>query len=257
MTRRHVDSDRQSTKGHVLIAALDFSVAVAAFGLHQLLRGLARGSPGTAMADAQHVIDLERAVGLFLEVDMQRWVRAHPLLLWLLYAAYSYLHLAVLILFLLWVLLRHRDRFGEIFVTFLLTIGGALLVYYLFPVAPPRLFPELGFVDTVQRFAGVNMDASAQSLLANPFAAMPSLHVAWALLISLGVIRLVRRPLSWLALGYWLLMSVAVVATANHFILDVLAGTLLTVLAYVAAPHLLPRISWSMLLRRTSVHTFE
>src|SRR5690606_10305169 len=98
--------------------------------------------------------------------------------------------------------------------------------------------PQLGFVDTVKVFGGINYDANQESLLWNPFAAMPSMHVAFALLVTIGIIRFTRTPLRWLALGYWLLIIVAVIATGNHYVVDAIAGSALTAGAFLILPRL-------------------
>jgi membrane-associated phospholipid phosphatase len=109
----------------------------------------------------------------------------------------------------------------------------ALVIYVAFPTAPPRLVPGLGIADTVGlaghdrgSFAGVRFD---------PYAAMPSLHVGWSLLVGLTVFRATSR--TWLravALAHPVLMALAVTATGNHYLVDSLAGALVAVLAILA-----------------------
>ncbi|MDI3339026.1 MAG: phosphatase PAP2 family protein [Sphaerobacter sp.] len=225
---------------------LEVAFVLALFWGHEILRGLAAGTPAAATANARTVIALERAIGLYWEPQVQAWVLAHPALIGALNWIYSYVHLPGTLLFGLGVLLRRPHRFPEVRNVYIALLAVAIPVYRLFPLAPPRFFPHLGFVDTVKLFSAIDYDDQPESLLYNPFAAMPSMHVAFALFVALGVIRLSRSRLRWLALGYWLLVVLVVVATGNHYIVDAVAGSLLTVGAYALVPRvaaLLPRPS--------------
>lgn len=235
-------SQRQHLLQRVGVGVLEVALVLAVFWLHEVLRGLAMGTRATAIANAEAVIAVERTTGLYWEPPIQAWVLAHPSLVAACNWVYVYTHLPVTLLFGLGVFCLRPQRFIETRNVYLALLVVAIPVYLLFPLAPPRYFPDLGFVDTVKQFSSTDYDAHPESLLYNPFAAMPSMHVAFALFVALGVIRLGRRRLRWLALVYWLLINVVVVGTGNHYVVDGVAGSLLTLAAYAAVPRLAARL---------------
>jgi membrane-associated phospholipid phosphatase len=116
-----------------------------------------------------------------------------------------------------------RTLYREVRSSMMAALTLAALVFALYPVAPPRLIPRFGIADVVG-MAGHDV-GSTHGIRFNPSAAMPSMHVGWSLLVALGVARaLLPRGLRWLALLHPLLMTWAVVATGNHYVLDVVAG---------------------------------
>jgi membrane-associated phospholipid phosphatase len=133
---------------------------------------------------------------------------------------------------LLWVYLRRNDAFIRFRNTILLANVLGLIGYILLPTAPPRMFPSLGFLDTLDSFGGLNHGSGIVSVAANPYAAMPSLHAADALIVGIVLATVTRRR--W-AQALWLLWPAwvwfAVMATGNHFWLDVLAGILVATVA--------------------------
>jgi PAP2 superfamily len=124
----------------------------------------------------------------------------------------------------------------------------ALVGYAAFPTAPPRMFPELGFTDTIATFAGVEQDRSAASFLVNPYAAVPSMHIAFSLMLAAPAVALVQSPFAralWSA--YPLFVFFVIVATANHYWFDAAAGAAVACVAAVGA-HQLARLrpeAWS------------
>jgi membrane-associated phospholipid phosphatase len=114
----------------------------------------------------------------------------------------------------------------------------ALVGYVVFPTAPPRFMPEWGFIDSVSDVTGVGLSHTSTSLSAlfNPYAAVPSMHVAFALMVGWPLARLVRsRALRVVWVLYPFLMAFVIVATANHFITDALLGALTAGLAAYGA----------------------
>jgi PAP2 superfamily len=174
----------------------------------------------------------ERAIRLPSEAALQRLFLPHPLLIQGLNLYYDILHFPVLLACLIWLFVRHRDRYGA-FRTTLVAFTGASLLIQLIPVAPPRLLPATGMVDTALRYgqsvypgpggAGGGFDADQLS-------AMPSVHVGWAILVAIGVIAAARTRWRWLIIAYPVLTTLAVVVTANHYWADgLVAGLLLAV----------------------------
>jgi membrane-associated phospholipid phosphatase len=156
---------------------------------------------------------------------------------------YATLHYLVTPLVLGWVGIRRREAYPRARSALLLATAFGLLGYWLAPTAPPRLL-DTGLTDTMAVFSGAGWWGDAASAprgmesLSNQYAAMPSLHVGWALWVALVVYRHARGPLArGLAVAYPVLMSVVVMATANHYLLDVVAG----IACALAADHLCTR----------------
>jgi hypothetical protein len=227
---------------------------VALFMMYYVTRGIAAGKEAVAFGHAREVMHIEQKLGLFHEIGLQSRFMTEPSFVRFLNFIYAYTHLAVIIAFAVWVFLFHADRYPMIRNTFLAVLGTGLLIYILFPLAPPRFFPYTGFVDTLKMYSGVNYDQQGISMLYNPFAAMPSLHVGFALFTGIGLIQVGRRPIHWiLGVVYPLLMATAVVGTANHYILDVIVGSFITIMAYI----LVPRLTGMVNARATRGRQFE
>lgn len=212
------------------------------FALYYATRGIAAGKESTAVAHARSVMDLERRVGIFHEMTVQSWVITEPYLVHFLDFVYAYTHMAALVLFAIWLFVRHGDQYVKYRNVFLGVLGTGLLVYVVYPLAPPRFFPMSGFVDTLSLFSGINYDQPSVATFYNPFAAMPSLHCAFALFVGIGLIRLGRSLAHYiLGVGFPILMVLAVVGTGNHYFLDAIAGFTLTILSYLIVPRIMGR----------------
>lgn len=222
--------------------ALQVAMLVGAYLLYRLTRGAVDDPVGTAAAfdNARAIIEAERAVGFFVEPAVHRFANGIG---WLQDAAswtYVNTQTTVTVGALAWIWLRHRDRFGPVRDTLLLAFGIACVGYAVLPTAPPRFLPEWGFTDPVGALAG----AERVDALYNPYAAVPSMHVGFALIIAIPLARLVRRPAlaaAWAA--YPLLVTFVIVATANHFVLDAVLGALTVAVSFalVRAARRLPR----------------
>ncbi len=204
------------------------SLFALAYAGYQVVRGLVAGSGARPFADATRIIELERALHLFVEADLQRWVtgQAH----WLLDLAdwtYVNAHFALSVGALAFIYLRRNDAYHSVRNMFMVAMLIALVGYAVYPTAPPRLMPQWGFSDSIQHFTGVNAEQGPTSLLLNPYAAVPSMHVCIALLIGLPMSRLVHsRPARLLWRGYPVFIAFVVVVTANHYFTDVVLGGL-------------------------------
>lgn len=217
----------------------EFGLVAVLFMMYFATRGIAMGNEAVAFANAHAIMNLQRRLGIFWEIPMQSVILAEPVIVRLLNFIYVYTHMTALIAFAVWAFLFHQDRYREIRNTFLLILTVGLAIYILYPLAPPRFFPYTGFVDTLALYSGINHDQPILQMLYNPFAAMPSLHVAFALFVGIGLIRLGGKLIHWvLGIIYPLLMMITVIGTGNHFILDVVAGCALTVAAFYLAPRL-------------------
>ena len=217
---------------------------------YQAVRARADHDVGLAFTNARRVADVEQRLGSFWELSLQGIVESSGLLIRLTSWTYWLSQFAVLGLALLWTYLWRNGRFYRFRNTILLANLIGLAGYALMPTAPPRMFPELGFVDTLALFSGVNHSSGAVEAASNPYAAMPSLHAADALLVGVFMAMIVRRPLAkvlWLLWPAWVWFTV--MATANHWWLDIAAGI---VVAGVAAGLL---ELYARLRRRTAVAT--
>lgn len=194
--------------------------------LYQIPRGLANRGAHEAELNAQRLMEFERALRLLIEDDLQRAVtHVGGLPLHAVNWTYWLSQFGALSLALLWIYFARNDAFLTVRNWLLATNLIALMGYTLLPLAPPRMFPEDGFVDTLAASGSVNHGSMLVELAANPYAAMPSVHAADALIIGFALATLVRsRWLSalWTLWPSWVWFSV--MATGNHFWLDIAAG---------------------------------
>jgi membrane-associated phospholipid phosphatase len=198
---------------------------------YQIARGLADRDPTKAFQNALGVVGLEKHFHGLFELTLQRITIDSHLLTMLTSWTYWMSQFTVLGLALLWVYLRRHEHFARFRNTVLLANVIGLFGYIMLPTAPPRMFPQLGFVDTIATF-GINHESGFIQLASNQFAAMPSLHAADALIVGVTLACIVKR---WYVKVLWLLwpawVAFAVMATANHFWLDIVAGMAVAVLA--------------------------
>jgi membrane-associated phospholipid phosphatase len=202
-------------------------------GAYQIARGLADRDPADAFVNGLAVIDAQRALHLLIEPDLQRVVvQTGGFLLQAVDITYWLSQFTVLGVALLWIYLRRNEAFARIRNWVLLTNMLGLAGYVLMPTAPPRFFPEFGFVDTLAQSAALNHGSGLIELASNPYAAMPSLHAADALIIGFAMATLVRSSwakLAWTLWPSWVWFSV--MATGNHYWLDIAAGVATAALA--------------------------
>src|SRR3954451_14928997 len=195
-----------------------------AYYLYRLVRGLVDGHANVAYQQARDIVDLERGVHLFIEQDIQQWAIQNPFFIHVADWMYVNSHFLVTMTFLIWLYVARNHAYYFVRNMFMVAMGLALVGYIAFPTAPPRFLPEWGFQDTVADFFG-NAASQTAGVLYNPYAAMPSMHVAFALMIAVPAFQLVRhRWLKALWLFYPLLVSFVVISTGNHFWFDGAVG---------------------------------
>jgi len=201
----------------------------AAYLAYKLVRGLVEGDANAAFAHARDLISLERGLHVFVEPSIQAWASGSHLVMVLASWLYVNAQTTVTIAALLYLYVRHNRNFYFVRNMFMIAMAIALVGYTVFPTAPPRFMPEWGFIDSVSDFTGVHVSHASASMnaLFNPYAAVPSMHVAFALMIGWPLARLARRRVvSVLWLLYPFLMTFVIVVTANHFIVDAFLGAL-------------------------------
>jgi hypothetical protein len=209
---------------------------------YEAVRGLAVGARDQAMINGQNVISLEKSLHTFFEPNLQSIFIDHR---WIVdFANYMYMnsHFVVTTAFLVWLYVFRNQNFYFVRNMFMVAMALAIVGYALVPTAPPRLFPQEGFVDTITDFAQVNHDSGLVKLFINPYAAIPSMHVAFSTMIGVTGVLVSRHTFTkvlWTA--YPLLVFWVVVVTANHFWIDGAAGLLVAVLSALAAREVLAR----------------
>ncbi|MBV8712207.1 MAG: phosphatase PAP2 family protein [Solirubrobacterales bacterium] len=219
---------------------------VGALLLYNLVRGIVAGdNPYKPFGDAMRIIDVERTLHVFIEPSVQAWaLNKH----WLIDATdWIYLngHFVVTLGVLAFIYARRNQSFYFVRNTFMIAMGLALIGYWLYPTAPPRLMPEWGFTDAISNFVtgGTNsIDFGPTKAFMNFYAAVPSMHVCFAVMIGGSMVRLVSwRPGKILWALYPLLVTFVVVATANHYLIDVFLGALTAGMSALLAQRLLAR----------------
>ena len=223
-------------------AVRELAALAALYALYEMVRGFADGTLELARRHTDQIVALERSFGIFWELEVQRAVEAIPWFPALLGVAYITLHFGATALALVWVYRRHRPHFALVRTSLVFSTALALAVYVAYPAAPPRL-AALGFGDTVSAHTGVNLSSDLLGSLYNPYAAVPSLHFGYALLVGFVVARLAgTRRLRIVGALYAPFVLFVIVATGNHFLLDAAAGAAVTVVGWLLArPLVAPR----------------
>jgi membrane-associated phospholipid phosphatase len=224
----------------------EFTLVVVLFMAYFTTRGLVSGRAADAFQNAYQLMQLQYWLGISWELSFQAWLMQYDSLIWFMNSIYVYTHMPALVLFAIWVFVWHHDKYPGVRNIFLGMLAVGLTIYTLIPLAPPRFFTASGFVDTLATHGSVDYHSEGIAMLYNPYAAMPSLHVGFAVFVGIGVIAIGGQWRHWiLGIVFPLLMSLAVVGTGNHFVLDVVAGALLAFGAWYLVPRLTTLIrSW-------------
>ena len=213
-----------------------------AYWLYRLVRGMVDGRTLEAFDNAREVIRIEQALGLFVEPSVNAWASAHDVVADVTSWMYVNSHFAITTVALAWLYLRRNERFYFVRNMFMVAMGLALVGYMALPTAPPRMISGYGFHDSVAAFTGVDADTGSASVLFNPYAAIPSMHVAFSLMLGVTMARMARRR--W-AQALWYLYSpvvtFVVIATANHWWIDGFLGATVAAVSAVAARELFAR----------------
>lgn len=209
------------------------------YAVYEATRGLVVGGRGSAVRHAGDVVALERSLHIFVERNVQDATEQVPDLIGTLGIAYLMLHLAVTGCLLLWLHRARPQAYPFVRTTLLLASALALVGYSLYPTAPPRL-AGVDILDTISGHAHVDLNKGLVSALYNPYAAIPSMHAGYALIVGGALARNARHQLSRLAGAiYPAVVMVVIVATGNHFLLDAASGALVALVAAAATSVLL------------------
>ena len=225
----------------------EFALICVLYSIWQILGSLGTVREADGFAHGRAVYDVERTMHIATEAPLERLVLAHPLWMHFFNGYYAIVHAPALAVFLVWMFVRYRQHYPRVRNTVALVTGICLCIHFI-PVAPPRLYPELGFVDAAKVY-GESVYGTIGHGLSDQMSAMPSLHVGWALIIAVGVVTISTSRWRWLVLLHPALTVLAVTATANHWWLDgIVAGMILAVV--VAWQRLLATIGQGWRARR-------
>jgi hypothetical protein len=210
------------------------ALVTAAYFAYFLVRGLTEGSVERAVANAWRIVDLEEALGLFHEERLQARIVEYQWVVDLSNWIYIWGHWPVIVTVALWLLLRHERQFLLYRNAFLISGAIGLVIFATFPVAPPRLI-DLNLVDTVTEHSRSYRVLQPPALV-NQYAAVPSLHFGWNLLIGIALWQNSRFLATRVfAVTLPILMAFAIVLTGNHFIVDAFAGAAVALLGLLIA----------------------
>ena len=216
---------------------------------YETVRGIAESNQAVPFQNARSIVSTEKTLHLFVEQSIQSWAMGHRVLIDFANFMYVNSHFVITTSALVWLYLRHNDRFYFVRNMFVVAMGLALVGYLVLPTAPPRFFPELGFVDTLSYYVNVKHDSGLVTLFFNPYAAVPSMHVAFSLLVAVPALLIVRRKVfKALWALYPLVVTFVVIVTGNHWLMDALAGAAVAATAAIVSARVLARAwpaAWS------------
>lgn len=236
---------RITASGHRLFWWVELVAIGVFYSIYSGIRNANEGSPSDAYANAQTIIDAQRKLGIFHEARLQSWaLEFKPLIIACNYF-YGSLHFVLTIGIIVFLFRRHTDDYPLWRNTFAITTGLALVGFVTFPLMPPRLIDghaaawgltstRYEFVDTLARYPTFwSFNSGAVSRVSNQFAAMPSLHFAWATWCAwAGAPRLRSRWAKVLLHAYPWVTLTTIVLTGNHYILDAVGGAAIFLIAY-------------------------
>jgi hypothetical protein len=205
------------------------ALIIALYGLWQLVGSLNGAGDYTAVTRGKWIWNAERTLHLPSEHMLQGWVLPHPLLVQTLNLYYATMHFTVLIIFLIWLFIRHRALYGRWRTVLALLTASCLFIQFL-PVAPPRMVPGTGMVDTAMLY-GQSVYGSIGGFQADQLSAMPSVHVGWAVLVAVAVCSVTKSRWRYLAVAHAAMTVFVVVATGNHFWADGIVACVLLLLS--------------------------
>ncbi len=198
---------------------------IPAYTAYQFVRGTVGGEAGTAFENANRLIHIEQRLGIFHEANLQQLILPKAWMVDFFNYLYIWGHLPVIIAVALWLYIRHRENYSLMRNAFLISGLIALIGFSAVPLAPPRYMPEFGFTDTI--IQAQSYYAFQNPKIVNQYAAMPSLHFGWDILVAIAVGFNTRvRAVKVVAVVMPVVTLGGIVLTANHYFLDAAAGAL-------------------------------
>lgn len=230
-------------------------MVVLAFLVYFSIRAAVVSRASLALDNAEEIIELERKLWLYHELSMQAWILDSRPAIRIANWVYFWGHMPLVVAFAVWLYFQHRHTYRLVRNAFLASGAIAIVIYATYPLAPPRLMPLEGFIDTMAMFDRVSYNAQETQAFVNPYAAMPSLHFGWSMLLG-GAVALVgaRKTLVVFGIGWPVAMFLSIVVTGNHFILDAVAGAIVALAglgAAIALERVRPAIAAKLATRST------
>ena len=214
----------------------EIALVALAFLLYFLVRGAVVDRHDAAFTNANHVIDVERAIGIFWEPRLQEIVLHCAWLISLFNFIYFWLDFPLIVAVGMWMYFFRRHEYTITRDAILLSGAISLVIYNFFPVMPPRLLPTGAFVGTIEKYNDLSYQAQSLRAFVNPYAAVPSLHFGWAMIIGGAMVATMRQPVlrAFGLLLPWAQLA-AIVFTGNHYIIDAAAGCAVCVVGLALA----------------------
>jgi hypothetical protein len=225
---------------HLEPISAEFALVSGLYAVWRLARMLPIASVDGARERAHDIATWEQAVHLPSELALQRFVMAHERLADLSTWYYATVHVPALLVFLVWMFYRHRDAYPRWRNALVLVTAGCLVIRFV-RVAPPRFLPDLGYIDLSHHFGPSVYSADPNTGISDQFAAMPSIHVAWAAIVSFGIVAASTSRWRWLYLLHLVLTVLVVSATGNHWWADGIVALVLLAGALAVDTALLTR----------------
>jgi PAP2 superfamily len=194
-------------------------IVLGLFAFWQLAGTMAHHNPQGAVGRGQRILDIEKAAHINSEHAINHWVDGHSILTQLCNGYYVYGHFNGLIIFLAWVFIAHRHNYASVRMSVILVTATCFLFHLFTTVAPPRLLPGAGFIDTAAQH-GQSVYGPTTLEVADQLSAFPSVHVAWAAIVAYWAWRASPGRWGWLGVAHFAATAFVVVATANHYWLD-------------------------------------
>jgi hypothetical protein len=203
----------------------EIGLVALAFLLYFIVRGLVVDRADEALANANDIIDLERSWGIFWEPRLQDLIIGHRWAVQLMNVIYFWLDFPLIVAVGLWLYFRRQHIYTVTRDAMLLSGAISLVIYNYYPVMPPRLLPSGEFVGTIEKYSDLSYQAASTQAFVNPYAAVPSLHFGWAVILGGAIFLAVRHPLAraFALILPWAQLA-AIVFTANHYIVDAFVG---------------------------------
>jgi hypothetical protein len=233
----------------VMSAARELALMASLYSIWRLARVLPLAQPEGAIDRARQIDRLQHTLHMPTELSLQRFVLEYDWLARFSNAYYAIAHVPALIAFLVWLFVRHRDMYSR-WRNPLAIVTAFCMVIRFVRVAPPRFLPDLGYIDLATNY-GMSLYGPVGSGVSDQFAAMPSIHVAWAAVVSFGIVAVSTSRWRWLSLLHITLTMVVVSATGNHWWLDGIVAMVLLVAAIAIDTRVRRLGSWG---RRTTLN---
>ncbi len=237
-TRRMMKGGRRLRDGHVLYWWVEILAILGFYAVYSAIRNANGSHPPNARPNAMHIIKLEHHLGIFHEETIQRWaLHWKPLIISANYF-YGSFHFIVTIGVGVWLFRSYSSDYPRFRNTLAITTALALIGFTIFPLMPPRLLgAHSGFLDTLRQYPTPwSFDSGPGAKVSNQFAAMPSVHIAWATWCALAMVpRLKHNWARILAAAYPFITLWVIVITANHYFLDAVGGLVILSIGWFVA----------------------